>query len=126
MSEVIIEDPTWHAIMADERLAGARRKLSFHEIRLIIQHAKAASTPLPDGLEELRRLSVGVTPGEWIYEPDQEGSSMGWISAPRHGLPEIELFDVNGDSAEQAINAEFAAAAVNYVRAMLATVEPVA
>lgn len=40
MSEIVIEDPTWKAIMEDPRLAGARRKLSFHEIRLIVDHAR--------------------------------------------------------------------------------------
>jgi hypothetical protein len=40
MSEIIVECPIWKAILADERLAGARRKLSFHEIRLIIDHAR--------------------------------------------------------------------------------------
>jgi hypothetical protein len=42
MSQIIIECPIWRAILADERLAGARRKLSFHEIRLIIGHALAS------------------------------------------------------------------------------------
>jgi hypothetical protein len=42
MSNIQIECPIWKAIMADDRLANARRKLSFHEIRLIIQHAKDA------------------------------------------------------------------------------------
>jgi hypothetical protein len=41
MSEIIIEDPVMKAIMADPQLANARRKLSFHEIRLIIQHARS-------------------------------------------------------------------------------------
>lgn len=41
MSAVQIEDPVWAAIMADEQLANARRKLSFHEIRLIIRHAQS-------------------------------------------------------------------------------------
>lgn len=40
MSQIIIEDAAWKAIMADPRLANARRKLSFHEIRLIVQHAR--------------------------------------------------------------------------------------
>jgi hypothetical protein len=41
MSEVRIEDSGWAAIMADPELAAARRKLSFHEIRLIVKHARA-------------------------------------------------------------------------------------
>lgn len=45
MSEVRIEDAGWQAIMDDERLAAARRKLSFHEIRLIIDHARNAGCP---------------------------------------------------------------------------------
>lgn len=40
MSQIIIEDPVMKAIMADPELANARRKLSFHEIRLIVQHAR--------------------------------------------------------------------------------------
>jgi hypothetical protein len=47
MSQIIVEDEGWKAIMADPRLAAARRKLSFHEIRLIVQHARAAQRPLP-------------------------------------------------------------------------------
>lgn len=41
MSTVVIEDAGWAAIMADERLKRARSKLSFHELRLIIDHARA-------------------------------------------------------------------------------------
>lgn len=41
MTEIIVEDPVWQAIMNDPRLANARRKLSFHEIRLIVRHAQA-------------------------------------------------------------------------------------
>jgi hypothetical protein len=48
MSQVIIEDPAWKAIMTDDRLAGARRKLSFHEIRLIINHTRAEATRTPE------------------------------------------------------------------------------
>jgi hypothetical protein len=40
MSVVEIRDAGWQAIMDDERLASARRKLSFHEIRLIVDHAR--------------------------------------------------------------------------------------
>jgi hypothetical protein len=42
MSQIIVEDEGWKALMADPRLAAARRKLSFHEIRLIVQHARAS------------------------------------------------------------------------------------
>ena len=38
MSEVQFDGP-WKAIMADPQLENARRKLSFHEIRLIMKHA---------------------------------------------------------------------------------------
>ena len=41
MSSIEIQDAGWQAIMDDERLASARRKLSFHEIRLIMNHARA-------------------------------------------------------------------------------------
>lgn len=40
MSEIIIEDAGLQDIMADPKLAAARRKLSFHEIRLIMDHAR--------------------------------------------------------------------------------------
>jgi hypothetical protein len=42
MSNIEIKDAGWQAIMDDERLASARRKLSFHEIRLIVDHARTA------------------------------------------------------------------------------------
>ena len=40
MSTVQIEDAGWQAIVADERLKRARERLSFHELRLIIDHAR--------------------------------------------------------------------------------------
>ncbi len=46
MSKVVIEDPAWRAIMADPELASARSKLSFHEIRLIVDHARNAGCPV--------------------------------------------------------------------------------
>jgi hypothetical protein len=46
MSKIVIEDAGWQAIMADPKLAAARRKLSFHEIRLIVDHARKAGCPL--------------------------------------------------------------------------------
>lgn len=49
MSEVQFQDPAWAAIMSDERLRGVRRKLSFNEIRLIIDHARHAGCPLCTG-----------------------------------------------------------------------------
>lgn len=47
MSQVIIEDSGWAAIMADPKLEAARRKLSFHEIRLIVNHARARHPAWP-------------------------------------------------------------------------------
>jgi hypothetical protein len=41
MSQLIIEDSGWRAIMEDDRLKRARTRLSLHEIRLIVQHARA-------------------------------------------------------------------------------------
>jgi hypothetical protein len=41
VSQIIIEDEGWKAIMADPRLSAARRKLSFHEIRIIVEHARS-------------------------------------------------------------------------------------
>jgi hypothetical protein len=46
MSNFIVESPAWQAIMNDPQLERARQKLSFHEIRLIMNHAKAARCPL--------------------------------------------------------------------------------
>ena len=40
MSRVVIEDEAWRRILADERLRRARSGLSFHEIRLIVQHVR--------------------------------------------------------------------------------------
>jgi hypothetical protein len=40
VSEIIIQDEGLQAIMDDPKLAAARRKLSFHEIRLIMKHAR--------------------------------------------------------------------------------------
>jgi hypothetical protein len=51
MSQIVVECPIWKAILADERLAAARRKLSFHEIRLIIGHAIASGIEAPSGVE---------------------------------------------------------------------------
>ena len=45
MSAWTITDPTWKAIAEDDRLASARRKLSIHEIRLIVGHAKRRYEP---------------------------------------------------------------------------------
>jgi hypothetical protein len=40
MSAIEIKDAGWAAIMADPALQRARQKLSFHEIRLIVDHAR--------------------------------------------------------------------------------------
>lgn len=44
MSEITIVGEAWAAIMADPKLEKARRKLSFHEIRLIMTHARSDLT----------------------------------------------------------------------------------
>ena len=41
MSTLHVEDAGYAAILADPALQGARRKLSLHEIRLIVNHARA-------------------------------------------------------------------------------------
>ena len=46
MSNIQIEDPVWQAIMSDPQLANVRRKLSFHEIRLIVRHAQGIEAPI--------------------------------------------------------------------------------
>jgi hypothetical protein len=37
---LIVQSPAWEAIMNDPQLERARQKLSFHEIRLIMNHAR--------------------------------------------------------------------------------------
>jgi hypothetical protein len=49
MSHWQIEDEGWKAIMADPQLARARSKLSMHELRLIVRHARLASGTLASG-----------------------------------------------------------------------------
>jgi hypothetical protein len=41
VSQLIIRDAGYQAIMDDPQLANARRRLSLHEIRLIVKHARA-------------------------------------------------------------------------------------
>jgi hypothetical protein len=67
MSQVLIECPIWKAILADERLAAARRKLSFHEIRLIIGHAIASG--MSAGTAETRSGS-GLQPASPVGEAE--------------------------------------------------------
>jgi hypothetical protein len=55
MSQIIVEDEGWKALMADPRLAAARRKLSFHEIRLIVQHARALDNAASPNLSPLHQ-----------------------------------------------------------------------
>jgi hypothetical protein len=68
MSEVHIEDPAWVAIMADERLSGARRKLSFHEIRLIIDHARNAGCPLCTGRSTFKSVDEFCPEHRRLYD----------------------------------------------------------
>lgn len=44
MSQIVIEDEGWKAIMADPQLWRARTKLSFHEIRMIVRHARQTTS----------------------------------------------------------------------------------
>lgn len=43
MSQIIIEAEALKAIMADPALERARKRLSFHELRLIIRHVRNAT-----------------------------------------------------------------------------------
>lgn len=76
--------------------------------------------------DELERAAQGSTPGPWEYEPDYEGSGMGWIGRqvqyhpPRADTVFSSMFEVEGDSAEQAINAELIVKLVNSLPAILA------
>lgn len=60
MSELIIEDPAWKAIMSDPALQRARSRLSFDEIRTIVRHAslaaEAKSARLVEALENISGL----------------------------------------------------------------------
>ena len=47
MSQLIIQDEGYAAIFADPQLKRARTKLSLHEIRLIVQHARAGYIAKP-------------------------------------------------------------------------------
>lgn len=60
----------------------------------------------PTNLNRLKELAEAATPGPWSYEPDDEGCSMGWIVSPCEMLAKIA-----GDSAQQAANAAYIAAA---------------
>lgn len=61
-------------------------------------------------LRRVLEMEEKATP-DWHYEEDDEGSSMGWIM---HGNE--SLFDVRGDSAQQAENAELAALTRNLTK----------
>jgi hypothetical protein len=42
MSQLVVTDPAYQRILDDPELARARSKLSLHEIRLIVNHVRAA------------------------------------------------------------------------------------
>jgi len=65
MSIMEIRDAAWQAIMADPQLQRARQKLSFHEIRLIVNHARAHSPP---------PITCPRAPSPLRYCPDCDGS----------------------------------------------------
>lgn len=71
MSEIHIEDAGWKAIMADDRLKRARERLSFHELRLIIDHARNSETRGVRGF--LNEIMQRTPNGEYIrvqYHPN--------------------------------------------------------
>lgn len=70
-------------------------------------------------IEAIERRLGAATPGPWTYEEDEEGDSMGWVV---HGEFASPLFKVCGDSAQQAINAEFSAAAPTDIATLLSLV----
>ena len=77
-----------------------------------------------EDLAAMKARAEAATPEPWIYEEDKEGSSMGWIQGLNKGAHyEESLFDVNGDSAQQYINAEFCAHARTDLPALLAAYE---
>lgn len=67
----------------------------------------------PSAARQAIELRGKATQGEWVYETDHEGSSMGWISQCRDDLPLEQIAEVLGDSAQQAMNAEYLVHAAN-------------
>lgn len=73
MSRIIIEDEGWKTIMADPQLANARRKLSFHEIRLIVQHARDSDRSGEAGETALAGSTEGESAGpKGIAQQDEQ------------------------------------------------------
>lgn len=67
MSQIIIEDEGWKAIMTDPKLEAVRRKLSFHEIRLIVNHARQPNnTVSPAGEVPLEAEKIGINKGREV------------------------------------------------------------
>lgn len=58
-----VYDKIWTAIRSDEQLESARRKLSIHEIRLIIAHALEPIKPLLGQPRVLPAKPAGATDG---------------------------------------------------------------
>ena len=58
MSSIQIDDAGFAAIMADPKLERARRKLSFHELRLIVRHARESGT---DWAERAAKYEAVIT-----------------------------------------------------------------
>lgn len=74
-------------------------------------------------LEALRALERAATPGPWVYEPDDEGSTMGWVSAKRKNMMPSPLFKVLSDSAQAALDADLVEALRNAFPAMADEIE---
>lgn len=80
--------------------------------------------PTLDTCIAVREALGKMDQGEWLYTPDEEGDSMGWIALwSGHHKPAQELFDVRGDSAQQYINAQGIVTILNNLPALLAALE---
>jgi hypothetical protein len=71
MSRIEIEDEAWKRILADDRLRRARSRLSFHELRLIVQYVRDSGSR-PSG--ENPERSGGVDADSPAERPAEQAS----------------------------------------------------
>lgn len=71
----------WDRIGGDDRLQNARRKLSFHELRLIIRHA--ADQEREKIMEELEAMALEQEASN-ERNPDHAATYESWRSRPEH------------------------------------------
>ena len=76
MSQLIVTDPAYKRILEDPELAHARRKLSFQEIRLMVQHVRTAER------DELERLREELAEAYWLI------AQVGQVEDVNHYVPD--------------------------------------